>query len=453
MSQILILASLIALLLCCFAAADGTAGPSLKVSDNKRFLIRPDGKPFFYLGDTAWELFHRLNREDADLYLKDRAGKGFTVIQAVVLAEFDGLGMPNAYGHLPLIDQDPAKPNEKYFEHVDDIVNQAESLGLFVAMLPTWGDKVNKKWGVGPEVFTPENAETFGEYLGRRYKDKPIIWMLGGDRPVEKPEHLEIWRAMARGLRKGDAGRHLITYHPMGNTSSSRHVHNEPWLDFNTLQSGHGSKDHPRYDMIAKDYALEPTKPCMDSEPCYENHPVREKKEQGWFDELDVRRACYWALFSGAHGHTYGCHDIWMMWDKDVNKNMADARTGWREALKLPGATQVGYARKLLESRAFLTRIPDQSVIKSDPGEGTGRVVATRDSEGGYILVYLPENKPVTIDLSSLKGPARWGWMNPRTGEGVPFDETLENKGTRAFRPPTDDGGPDWVLAIDVIAK
>jgi uncharacterized protein DUF4038 len=36
--------------------------PRLKVSDNKRFLVQEDGKPFFYLGDTAWELFHRLTR-------------------------------------------------------------------------------------------------------------------------------------------------------------------------------------------------------------------------------------------------------------------------------------------------------------------------------------------------------------------------------------------------------
>src|SRR5438874_1468575 len=108
------------------------APPRLKVSDNHRFLVKDDGSPFFYLGDTAWELFHRLNREDAELYLRNRADKGFTVIQAVVLAEEDGLHDPNAYGQTPLIDDDPAKPNEAYFQHVDWIVNKAEELGLFI---------------------------------------------------------------------------------------------------------------------------------------------------------------------------------------------------------------------------------------------------------------------------------------------------------------------------------
>ena len=59
------------------------ATAQLKVSDNKRFLVTQDGKPFFWLGDTAWELFHRLTREEAELYLRNRANKKFTVIQAV----------------------------------------------------------------------------------------------------------------------------------------------------------------------------------------------------------------------------------------------------------------------------------------------------------------------------------------------------------------------------------
>ena len=188
----------------------------LRVSDNRRFLAKGDGSPFFYLGDTAWELFHRCDRDEADLYLRDRAAKGFTVIQAVVLAEFDGLKVPNPYGHTPLIDNDPAKPNAKYFEHVDYVVDKAAELGMFVGMLLTWGDKVNKKWGIGPEVFTPQNARPYGEYLGKRYKDKPIIWLLGGDRPIENDTHLAIWRAMAEGIRAGDVGAEHRQGHPGG---------------------------------------------------------------------------------------------------------------------------------------------------------------------------------------------------------------------------------------------
>ncbi len=130
----------------------------LRVSDNRRFLVHEDGSPFFYLGDTAWELFHCLNREEVESYLRDRAAKCFTVIQAVVLFEHDGLGSPNAYGHTPLLNNDPVRPQEEFFRHVDWVVDKATELGLYIGMLPSWGDKVNKRWGIGPEIFNPENA-------------------------------------------------------------------------------------------------------------------------------------------------------------------------------------------------------------------------------------------------------------------------------------------------------
>ena len=110
MKELLWLSLALGFLLQCPELARANA-PRLKVSDNQRYLMYESGKPFFYLGDTAWELFHRLNREEADLYLANRASKGFTVIQAVALAEQDGLNTPNPYGHRPLIENDPARPD------------------------------------------------------------------------------------------------------------------------------------------------------------------------------------------------------------------------------------------------------------------------------------------------------------------------------------------------------
>src|SRR5262245_18909816 len=167
----------------------------LRVSSNHRFIVHDDGTPFFYLGETAWELFHRLTLAEAELYLRDGAAKGFTVIQAVALAELDGLHTPNMRGDLPLIEDDPARPNEAYFEHVDAMVDLAASLGLYVGMLPSWGDKWNRKWGVGPEIFTPESARAYAVFLGQRYADRPLIWILGGDRPIETDEQRVVVRA------------------------------------------------------------------------------------------------------------------------------------------------------------------------------------------------------------------------------------------------------------------
>ena len=154
----------------------------IQVSENRRFLVTESGKPFFWLGDTAWELFHRLSREEAYHYLENRRERGLNVIQAVALAEMDGLRAPNFYGETPLIDLDPSRPNEAYFTHVDTIVRMAAEKGLYIALLPTWGDKVIRMWGSGPEIFNPQNARAYGEYLGKRYKnDINVLWMLGGE--------------------------------------------------------------------------------------------------------------------------------------------------------------------------------------------------------------------------------------------------------------------------------
>ena len=61
---------------------------------------------------------------------------------------------------------------------------------------------------------------TYGELLGRRYKNSDLVWIIGGDRLVDDEEKLTIWRAMAEGLRIGDEGQHLITFHPRGGDDS-----------------------------------------------------------------------------------------------------------------------------------------------------------------------------------------------------------------------------------------
>ncbi len=422
----------------------------LRVSENRRFLVHADGTPFFYLGDTAWELFHRLNREESEKYLENRRQKGFTVIQAVVLAELDGLNTPNAYGHRPLIDNDPSRPDVRegpandYWDHVDFIVDRAGEKGIFIGLLPTWGDKVTKAWGVGPVIFNPENAAAYGAFIGSRYRNRPnIIWILGGDRNPDGK--LDVWRAMARAIRQAAGGRHLMTYHPQGGSSTSKWFHDDDWLDFNLLQSGH-NYDVPNYRMIAADYARTPVKPCMDGEPRYEDHPAGFKAERGYMNDFDVRQAAYWALFAGAHGHTYGCHDIWQMYAPG-RRPISSARTPWYDALDLPGAWDMMHVRTLVESRPFLSRIPDQSVIAGDAGGGADHVRAARGD--GYVFVYIPTGGPVAVQAGKISGGRlkAW-WYDPRRGVSFSAGEH-PNEGTPTFTPPSRGRGNDWVLVID----
>jgi Protein of unknown function (DUF4038)/Putative collagen-binding domain of a collagenase len=442
------------------------AAPRLKVSENHRFLVYENGSPFFYLGDTAWELFARLKREEADLYLADRAKKGFTVIQAVAIAELDGHTVPNPYGFLPLADLDPARPavkdgpDDDYWDQVDYIVNKAESLGLFVGLLPTWGRYWHDQIKDGKPIFTEANAAMYGEWLGARYKDKPIIWILGGDRSVENDEQKAIIRAMALGLRKGDGGNHLITFHPSGGGGSAKWFQDEPWLDFNMRQNGHVAEFTGRYDQTHVDYDRTPTKPVMDGEPIYEDHPVSFKaKELGHSIAADVRRPLYWDLFSGACGHTYGHHSVWQMYDPRRGKPINNPLLTWFEAINQPGAGQMQFGRRLMESRPYLTRVPDDLVIvtsevpTSVPGAGTRRFVATRDQRGSYAMVYAPVGRPFKVRMDKITGKkVKAWWFNPRNGEATVIGE-FSNAGEREFNPPNPGESLDWVLVLDDTAK
>lgn len=428
----------------------------LRVSENNRFLTHATGVPFLWLGDTAWELFHRLDREDAERYLENRRQKGFTVIQAVALAELDGLNTPNPYGERPLFDNDPARPNPKYFDHVDWIIAKAREKGLYIGLLPTWGRYVVKgSWEKSsPIIFNPTNAAAYGAWIGARYKDTPnLIWILGGDRNPDGV--IDVWRAMAQAIRHADAGRHLITFHPQGGSSSATLLHTEPWLDFNMIQSGHAARDLPNYEMIAADYARTPVKPVLDGEPRYEDHPIKWRPDElGWFDDADVRQAAYWAVFAGAFGHTYGCHPIWQM-AAPGRERVGLARHDWTEVLDLPGASQMRHLRALLESRDFLSRVPDQSLLLNNPPTGPDHARATRGD--GYIFVYLPTGKPVDVRLRAYRrggGVRGWfvSWFNPRTGEWLKAPDAAA-KEVVSFTPPGSPGrGNDWVLVLDALS-
>ncbi len=458
-----VMASLVLVLTSASVLLAASPTPRLKVSDNRRFLVTEEDKPFFWLGDTAWELFHRLNKEDTVAYLDNRQKLGYTVIQAVVVAELDGKTKPSAEGFLPF-GPDPAAPiplenpgeYDDYWDRVDFVVDEANKRGMYVGMLPTWG-----RYWHDETFFNPENAGQYGEWLGKRYKDKGVVWILGGDRTVDNENQRKTVEEMARGLKRGDGGVHLATFHPSGGRGSSEYWHDSDWLDFNMRQNGH-NLEFNSYKGDCDDYAREPVKPFLDGEPVYEDHPVSFNPDVlGHTTAADVRRPLYWDLFNGAFGHTYGCHAIWQMFDPDNPNNWEVNRplTSWREALDAPGAAQMQFARRLLESRPFLTRVPDMALVAPDrvassvPGEGTRRFAATRDQDGTYAMIYFPISRAATVNVALIKGETlRAYWYDPRTGTATEIGE-FANEGRRRFAPPTLGEQLDWILVIDDAAK
>jgi len=436
----------------------------LRVSGNQRFLVTSGGEPFFWLGDTGWEMLHRLDRQEMEHYMRNRSGKGFTVIQTVIVGEIDGLAFPNLEGHLPFEDFDPERPTEKYFEMVDFAVKKAQEFGLVLALLPTWHTYVLP--GSHPllnevAVFTPENAYAYGKFLGTRYKDASnIVWVLGGDWPAGP--QINIWDAMARGLDEGDSASHLISYHPRGQQSSSTWLHNREWLDFNMVQTGHQAPSFNVYDWISRDYYLTPAKPVVNGEPAYEEIGIWFNPANPRHDDYEIRKQAYWSVFAGAFGHTYGNNNIWQMNNEDDSDRIWPTRS-WDRALNSPGAGQLIHLRRLMESRPFLSRIPDQILLLGEnPSHASDHIRVTRDGSAGksnasYIMVYLPYYKSFKINTKVIPGSRlKVWWYNPQTGAAY-LQAILDNQGEFEFSNWNDlikegMGGPDWVVVIDDVS-
>ena len=442
----------IALLALSASLAQAAVLPRLRVSENGRFFIQEGGAPFLYLGDTEWTLL-QCTRDDVDTYLADRAAKKFTVIQ-ISVAGFDALKKMS-------VDGDPARPNEEYFRFLDYVVRKAESLGLYVALAPMWSNGY-----VRPElnVLNDATAFSYGKYLGTRYRDTSVIWILGGDFFATGFE--DIWRRMAAGLTEGDGGVHLKTYHPKSPRSSAQWFHAEKWLDFNMLQTGHTTLNR-NYDLVAEDWARVPVKPVVDGEGGYEG--IADGLAPGLtIAAHDVRRIAYSAIFAGAAGYTYGGHGVWGYRSNPATAAPPPQPAGapnrhgpappWKEALQLPAGRQMQYLRALMESRPMLVRIPDQWLIANDPLGTTERIEACRGSDGSYAFIYTATGRKLKIRL--IDGPypklsgktIRGWWYDPRLGTSTAIGE-FEKTGFKDFTPPSSGPGNDWVLVLDDASK
>ena len=425
------------------------AAQFLTVSDNGRYLQQGDGTPFFYLGDTAWELFHRLDSAEADKYFADRARKGFTVIQAVVLAQLGGLTIPNANGDLPFHDQNMQKPNGAYFGHIDLLVDLAASHGLTIGMLPTWGSywsTINGK----QKIFDVENARVFGAFLGERYQDDFIIWIMGGDENINNEEERLIIEAMVEGIKNHDQ-ENLMTFHPRGPGRSSDYFHQTDWLDFNMYQSSHAGHHHDNGLFAEHDLALQPTKPTLDSEPRYELIPAgfyfKGNNQLDLFTDDDARQAAYWSVLAGACGHTYGHNSIWQMYDRD-KQPIIGAKIPWYEAIHHPGSLQMKHLRTLFEARPFHQLHPNQQMIKSNAPE-MQKVRAALATDASFALIYTPDGSPFTIDQSVIKATKLKSiWYDPRYGVSHPI-HTGNTFAIQTYTPPTQGIGQDWILILE----
>ncbi|MGD9929216.1 MAG: glycoside hydrolase family 140 protein [Mangrovibacterium sp.] len=462
MKNLFLLISLALLLFSCSTEVKQEKGMSLlKVSADGRSFTHENGDPFFWLGDTGWLLFSKLNREEAVSYLTDRQEKGFNVIQVMVL---HSVGAKNSYGDSALVSQSVAQPlvtegssfenpdEYDYWDHMDYVISEAEKRNLYMALVPVWGGNVRGGF------VSRDEAKVYGEFMANRYKNQSnIIWLNGGD--VPGADSIQTWKILGNALRANDPN-HLITFHPRGRTQSSMWFHNEEWLDFNMFQSGHRRYDQDDTELnygednwrfVETDYNLKPVKPTLDGEPSYEGIPqgLHDTLQPFWND-ADVRRYAYWSVFAGACGYTYGHSAVMQFYRPEDTGAAYGAKKYWTEAINDPGAAQMVHVKNLMLSRPYFERVPDQSLVADQPGDKYDYQLATRGKN--YAFIYTYNGKNIRVNMGKIEGEqVKANWFNPRNGEVAEIG-TFPNSGVQEFDPagePAD--GNDWVLMLDSV--
>ncbi|KAM0326210.1 hypothetical protein ACHAQA_006807 [Verticillium albo-atrum] len=495
------------------SAAAWTPPPEYAIypSADGHFFQQHDGSPFFWQADTAWLLFHRLNYTEAEIYLDDRAAKGYNIVQAVGFQQI-GIDDPNRNGDLTFHDEDPLQPNEAYWGYVDSIMELAWTKGIRIGFVPVWGYYIHNPRNEGG-VINEKTAFAFGEFIGRRYPYMPKF--LVGDtnpwwqsRPDVRDDYLDggvkperevidwspIYKDLAYGIITGEKEmignstkrrtscdkqyKPLMSIHPTNQwfaggpvAVASAFFPDEEWLTFDCSQSGHS--DFPPnppipwwncrrgWESVELMYAVgESTpgkkRPALDMEPHYEGRYNNGKQGQFYWNASDVRIGAWQAAFSGAAGIAYGSDNVMQIYIPELwgSAGSGPARS-WAEDIHLPGASQMQYISKAVLDRGnstYFTRIPAQSVIVGDAGHNDERVTATRDSGGSWIMVYTPTAKPFTLDTRSIDGcDVTASWYDVLTGEYTKFEyeQCGEDKAARKFSPSTSAGHPDWLLVLE----
>ena len=326
-------------------------GP-IRVAADRRHFEHADGAPFFWLGDTWWMgLCRRLSWPDAFQALAaDRVSKGFTVIQIVAglypdMPAFDPRGANEA--GFPW-EKDYARINPAYYEMADRRIGHLVESGLLPCIVGCWG------------YFLPwmgvEKMKRHWRNLVARWGSWPVVWCLAGegtmpyylsgDKQADSRFQKQGWTALAAYLRELDPYGRPITIHPSASARLS--VEDPAVLDFDMLQTGHGDRaslpDTVR--RVSQGYRATPVMPVVEGEVCYEGI--------GGFCGPEVQRLMFWAcLLNGAAGYTYGANGVWQVNARGgpygpSPHGMSWGSTPWEEACRLPGAEQLGLARRFL---------------------------------------------------------------------------------------------------------
>ena len=180
----------------------------------------------------------------------------------------------------------------------------------------------------------------------------------GSKRPGEEAEfQKQGWSEVIRYIRTTDPFHRMITIHP---SRSARETVTDPAiLDFDMHQTGHAPESAigGMARQMSAAYAAKPTMPVIAGESSYDGLDLREFG--GGVLSSDASRQMFWVglMQNGAAGGTYGANGIWQVNRREQPYGPSPHGHSWGSipwdvAMKRPGSTQVGLAKK------FFARYP-----------------------------------------------------------------------------------------------
>lgn len=391
-------------------------GP-LSVSSSGTHLVHADGKPFFWLGDTAWSGVIRGDDANWKEYLQYRRTQLFTVIQFVASnwrgAENDEAG-EQAYSSV-----NPLRINPEFFNRIDARVKMINDHDMICAPVILWAAKESDTGN----ILSEEDATALAMYIYARYDAYQTVWIPAGDGKYEGPK-LEQWKRLCRKLF-GFGHSRLATIHPCGLNWVGEDFHDEPWFSFNGYQSGHIDAQKDLTWHIQGPPALEwnnnPVKPVINLEPNYETASGYANKT--YFTDYHVRRAAYWSLMIGPPaGLTYGHDSIWN-WNLETgpSEGHGDWHKGnvppWYTGLKSNGISSMTAMYRIFENFDWTNMSPAPELLGAQPGTDSPEryISAAALNQDGTALFYSPCGNDIIIDENAdISGPVIL--VDPATG-------------------------------------
>jgi hypothetical protein len=442
---------------------------AIRVAANGRYFEHADGRPFFWMGDTAWYGAILSSEEDWNTYLADRASKKFSVVHFNVVAPRNGVAAdengevsfegaerieipPSPFDRilskgLRFVGIDQVKPisvNARFYQRLDTRIDAVNSRGILAAIVLTWALRPEDSGNALPE----SEVVRLMRYLVARYSANHVVWILTGDTIYEGASG-ERWKRIGRAVFDGRPHAPVST-HPNSLRWPWRNFRDERWLDFLIYQSGHHD-DAKALRWIhsgppSQGWQDLPSRPIINLEPPYEGHLAYQSGKP--HTDFTTRRAIYWSLLNAPiAGVTYGAHGVWS-WHTAVGQPPTDhPNTGiaktWREALGLPGSEQMKHLAEFFSSFAWWTLEPKGELLTKQPygDEPALHVSATASKDGNLALFYLPFGGKLKPTNATLQNGLGVQWFNPRTGSRISVNRSEGG----VYQTPDQQ---DWVLFL-----